>query len=377
MMDEQEILRQARLCAACPKMCRHVCPTFFAWRSDSPTPHGRALLIYNDLMGFRKLDERSVEVLYQCLECSHCLTWCLPQVDVASMVESVRSRLVSQHRQPMQLTSIEEKVVSTHNPFGEPHSSRTGWLDSPQSDGTPITYFVGCTSSYREQSIAKSTATLLQEVLGYSVRVAQDEWCCGSPLFRTGALESALAQARHNADLINAMDGEMIVTSCPGCFRTLTQDYPRHGVKLKRPVVHISQLMWSRENVLPSLSGARRVTYHDPCHLGRHSGIYDEPRSLIRRLTGDGLVEMERSRENAMCCGNGAGLRALAPEKSRLIASERISQARQVGAELVVTSCPFCKNILDEVSGHTGYVVDISEFVLDAIRGKVGSLSSP
>lgn len=366
-MEPEEISEQVRMCAACPKMCRHVCPTFLAWRSDAPTPHGRALLVHHESTGTRPLDERAIEVLYQCLECSHCLTWCIPEVDIADIVESVRRRLVIEGKQPEGIKSLEAKITENHNPFGEEHEYRLNGLKLSEKSGTPILYFTGCTTAYREQNIANKTIPLLS-YLGYSVEVSSDEWCCGSPLFRTGYQTEAVAQAKHNVDLLNGLDAEFIVVTCPGCYRVLTKDYPNFDLNLNKPVKHITQLLEEHVESLPDDVLENKITYHDPCHLGRHSGVYAAPRKVIERIAGESFVEMERNRDNAMCCGNGAGLRTLFTEQAKIIGTERIRHAKHVKAEYLVTACPFCKNMLSSQTDESIIVMDIPEIVCLALR---------
>ncbi|MHA1770269.1 MAG: (Fe-S)-binding protein [Candidatus Thorarchaeota archaeon] len=361
-MRPEEIAEQVRMCAACPKMCRHVCPTFFAWRSDSPTPHGRALLIHQDLIGVRPLDERGIEVLYQCLECSACLTWCVPGIDIASIVELVRARIVEEGRAPERLTEIAASIHEHHNPYGEDHNNRNSWLKTTGTGEKRVIYFTGCTTAYREKEIAESTVQLLER-LGYSVTITPDEWCCGSPLLRTGFVEEARESAHHNVEVLNALDADTIMVTCPGCYRTLTKDYPELGLTLNKPVVHLTQFLDSQLKDLPTgVKGT--VTYHDPCHLGRHSGIYDEPRRVIDQVSETPLVEMERTRDNAMCCGNGAGLRTLFPEQSRKIGRERIEQSLRTGADYLVTACPFCKNMLKSQAQDQIKVLDLPEYLM-------------
>ena len=373
MTFDEIIAEQIRLCAACPKMCRHVCPTFFAWRTDSPTPHGRALLMHQELVGTRKIDDRGVEVLFQCLECSHCLTWCKPEIDIASIVEQKRKELVTEGRRPQGLTEMAQAIREYHNPFSEPHESRNDWLTiNSKKKGKSLFYFVGCTSSYREKEIAASTVTLL-ESLGYRVLVAdslRDEWCCGSPLLRTGDVELGVELAQHNTEMLNKMNAEEIVVTCPGCYRALSTDYPAHGFMINKRVRHISQLLDEIRESLPVFDFERTITYHDPCHLGRHSKIYDEPRNVINQVSASRLVEMERTRENAMCCGNGAGLRTLFPEHAKKIGSERVRQAQSAGASILVTSCPLCKNMLGSQAESNLTVLDLPELVLMAKRGR-------
>ena len=362
MIYDEDTAQQIRMCAACPKMCRHVCPTFLAWRSESPTPHGRALLLHQEIMGTRPLDDRAIEVLYQCLECSHCLTLCLPEIDIADIVETRRRQLVEEGRFPSGLNPMVDSIRTHHNPYKEPHEKRTSWLKIPQIDGRPLVYFTGCTAAYRENSIAQDAVSVLSS-LGYQVDIPEDEWCCGSPLLRTGFVEDALEQARHNVEILNSMDAEEIVVTCPGCYRVLTQDYPNHGLEINKPVRHITELLQSHLKSLPEFELDGPVTFHDSCHLGRHSGVYEQPREVIERVSKSVLVEMERNRDNAMCCGNGAGLRILFPEHAKKIGAERVRQAERTGAKYLITSCPFCKSMLESQAKDRLIVLDLPELV--------------
>ena len=363
MTFSDKIAEQIRMCAACPKMCRHVCPTFFAWRSDSPTPHGRALLLHQEILGTRDLDKRAIEVLYQCLECSHCLTFCVPEIDIASIVEERRKGLVSEGRRPQDLDDLAKAIQKHHNPYSEPHESRNEWIHPKKSKGKSILYFTGCTSAYREKEIVSATIELLQS-LNYDVKISPDEWCCGSPLFRTGDTELGLALANHNVTLLNGADVSEIIVTCPGCYRVLTQDYPNLGLTLNKPIRHISQVLANQLEELEEGIPNNQITYHDPCHLGRHCGIYDEPRSVIEKISGKPVLEMERNRDNAMCCGNGAGLRTLFPDRAKIIGAERIQQAKQTGADILVTACPFCKNMLESQASDSIKVFDLPEIVM-------------
>jgi heterodisulfide reductase subunit D len=370
MTFDEDLAEQIRMCAACPKMCRHVCPTFFAWRSDSPTPHGRALLIHQEIAGTRKIDDRGVEVLFQCLECSHCLTWCKPEIDIATIVEAKRRELVTEGRRPDGLNKMASAIDTYHNPYSEPHEGRNQWLKAKSKKrGKSVFYFMGCTSSYREKEIASNTVELL-EALGFSVTISSEEWCCGSPLFRTGDVELGMKLAVHNVETLNKTDADEIIVTCPGCYRVLSKDYTEHGFVLNKPVRHISQLLDEIKDQFPVFDVNATITYHDPCHLGRHSGIYDEPRNVINRLSNSKLVEMERTRDNAMCCGNGAGLRTLFPDYAKRIGDERVRQAKAIGATILVTSCPFCKNMLKSQAGEGLLVLDLPDIVMMAKKGR-------
>ena len=284
-------------------------------------------------------------------------------------MEIKRRDLVKKNLQPAGISRIASLVKDTHNPFGEDHKKRNDWIKTGSSKGKRILYFTGCTAAYREKSSSQDTVSLL-ESLGYTVIITPDEWCCGSPLFRTGDIQVGLEQAAHNAKLLNDIDAEEILVTCPGCYRVLTGDYPDNGHELNKPIRHISEFLAKTLDKLPTAKFDGPISFHDPCHLGRHSGIYDEPRDIIERVSGSPIVEMERNRENAMCCGNGAGLRTLFSEHAKKIGAERIRHATNVGAKYLVTSCPFCKEMLASQSDEHINVLDLPEFVLKASKGR-------
>jgi heterodisulfide reductase subunit D len=174
--------------------------------------------------------------------------------------------------------------------------------------------------------------------------LGDDEGCCGSTLLRTGLLEPARKMAEDNIARFEKAAPSMIVTSCAGCYKTLRQDYPKVG-KLPAKVVHITTLvdeLLVSGKLVPSKRVEGTVTFHDPCHLGRHNGLYEEPRRILRSIPGLKLVEMERNREEARCCGAGGGVKTAFPELAGRISSLRVEDAEKTGADILATSCPFC-----------------------------------
>jgi Fe-S oxidoreductase len=212
-------------------------------------------------------------------------------------------------------------------------------------------YFRGCTAREKETSIAQATETLL-DLAGVDYHILDDEKCCGSVLIRTGFLKEAEEQIAKNTEVL---EGETIVTSCAGCYKTLKEDY--EGLD----VIHISQLLndLTDEGRLNFSKKDLNVTYHDSCHLGRHMEVFDEPRAVIKSVAG--LVEMENVRENSLCCGAGGGVKSAYPELADEMAKLRLSQAAETGCTTLVTPCPFCKLNLenDEIE-----VLDLSEFLI-------------
>jgi len=216
-------------------------------------------------------------------------------------------------------------------------------------------YFQGCTAREKLKRISESTQELLDKCK-VEYTVLEDEECCGSVLLRTGFREDARETMQKT---YQKLQGEKVVVSCAGCYRTFTEDYPEVlGVEVE--VVHISQLL---KDLLSELHLERedlKVTYHDPCHLGRHRGEYQAPRSVIQEKAE--LVEMDKNREEARCCGSGGGVKSAYPELSLDMATRRVEDAQKTGADLLVTCCPFC--LLNLESAGKMRVLDLTEFLL-------------
>lgn len=209
-------------------------------------------------------------------------------------------------------------------------------------------YFRGCTAREKETGIADATEKLLRK-FNIDYHILDDENCCGSVLLRTGFEKEAQEQIKKNSELFR---NEKILTSCAGCYKTLTEDYD------DLDVIHITMLLdelMDNEHSKKDL----KATYHDSCHLARHCGVYEEPRNIISSLAK--LVEMENIRENGLCCGAGGGVKSAYPEIASQLSKNRINQAKNTGADVLITACPFCKLNLsnDEIE-----VLDLTEFVL-------------
>jgi Fe-S oxidoreductase len=217
-------------------------------------------------------------------------------------------------------------------------------------------YFQGCTARDKLKNISKNTQMIL-DIAGADYKILQDENCCGSILLRTGFQEDA---RKLMINTFKKLKGEKIVVSCAGCYRTLKKDYPEvFGEELD--VIHISQLLQELiiEGKIKTKKESLKVTYHDPCHLGRHCGEYEAPRQVISKKAE--LVEMDKNRNHASCCGAGGGVKSAYPELSSEISRKRIDESLKTGAELMVTCCPFC--VLNLESDKIK-VIDLTEFIL-------------
>lgn len=228
-------------------------------------------------------------------------------------------------------------------------------------------YFRGCVVREKLPGIADATERILKKA-GTDYEVLEDEGCCGSFLLRTGFQDDALEVMEENS---KKLEGQKILVSCAGCYNTLKNDYKKFlGVELD--VMHTSQLFSQLllNGKLKAHKTSMKVTYHDPCHLGRHSGVYDEPRNVLNGVSE--LVEMKGNRKKSRCCGAGAGVKSAFPETALELGKKRIKEAEDTGAHTIVTACSFCILNLEDVVNHSKNnhlkVKDISEILIMGIE---------
>ena len=205
-----------------------------------------------------------------------------------------------------------------------------------------IIYFRGCVVREKLKYISDATETILKQA-DIDFTILPNETCCGSVLLRTGFRDDAREVMKDTLKKLeeSIQDGDKILVSCAGCYNTLKNDYKGlFGVELD--VIHTSELIKQLidDGKISVKKTPYTVTYHDPCHLGRHSGLYEEPRKAI--LETSNLVEMDLNRENSRCCGAGSGVESAYPDTALLVAQRRINDAEDTNAEILVTTCSFC-----------------------------------
>lgn len=222
-------------------------------------------------------------------------------------------------------------------------------------------YFKGCTAREKLNNVSQSTEKLLN-LAKINYETLENEKCCGSILLRVGFFEEAKEQMMKN---INQLRDQKILVSCSGCYKALKEDYKKIlGVELD--VIHTSQLFDEliANNILKVKKSNISVTYHDPCHLGRHCGEFESPRNVINSIAI--LNEMKNNKENSFCCGSGGGVKSAHPEIADSISKLRLKDAEETQCDALITTCPFCNLNLDKNSSFD--VLDISEFVLNNIK---------
>ncbi len=360
---EREIMR----CMRCG-FCRPLCPTWGFSEWDTGSPRGRMMLVRGMLQGDLEPSEYIADRLYLCTTCGYCEWRCPAGTKTVDIIEAARADLADLGLGRKSHHYIEERIREENNPLGEAKEERTSWASKELPQKGDLMYFVGCMASYREQGTAKATLNLIETVNpegGYSV--IGDELCCGSVLLRTGHREVAKALAEKNAELIKKSGAKIITTSCAGCYRTIRKDYELLGIDLNGvEILHFPELLnrWIDEGKLKPKNGEKIVvTYHDPCHLGRHMKVYDEPREVLKKLGVEVREIPLRNRETSACCGAGGGVRAEYKDSALEAATERLKQAEETGAKILVTPCPFCTFNLREAAAKNNIDMKVYDLV--------------
>jgi Fe-S oxidoreductase len=336
-------------CTRCGR-CRVLCPVNEELGWESTNARGRMLLARALAEGV-KPSPSMTDSLYTCLTCSMCSSACPSGAKPDEVVESARSELVKEGGSPGYYRSVLSSILKYGNPLND-GGNRKAWIpEELKSEGkADIIYWAGCLSSYRKQ---KSAIANLKIMSSFGAKVLEDEKCCGSPLLRLGGEPVTM---EHNIKQIKNSGAGMIVTGCAGCYKTLKESYG-----LDADVLHITQFLARKVDEIELKPLPFKVTYHDPCHLGRCMKVYDEPREIIKRICD--FKEMKSARQDAKCCGGGGGVRRGYRDLSDKIAKKRLLELPD-GVEYIVTACPMCNANLEDAGAK---VIDISELLLMSI----------
>jgi Fe-S oxidoreductase len=323
------------------------------------------------------------EDIWRCTTCGSCPQQCPRDVRQIESGVSLRRLATAYDIFPnavKPLRAVSASLTGAGNPLGEDRNHRAAWAEGlgvkPFTEEMELLYFPGCYLSYdpRLKKVARATAGILNKAgIAYGI-LGSKENCCGESIRKTGNEELFRRLARENIKTFIDNGVKRIVVSSPHCYHTFKNEYPEFMVHFE--VVHISQLLGELigEGRL-TLSGefARKVTYHDPCYLGRHNGVYDEPRNLLRKIAGLELLEMTDTRKTSLCCGGGGGRIWMETVKAERFSDLRVAQAVGTGAQVLATACPYCiANFEDSRLGledETSLEIkDITEIVYEAIQ---------
>ena len=385
-------------CTECGR-CQNVCP---AWNTGKPL--NPKLLIMNlrdhlfdhggEILRARKRGEEyervplvpdvvDEEVVWDCTTCGACMEECPVNIEhVDHIVDMRRNLVMAESSFPTEAGLLLRNLESSKNPWGQAQASRAEWADDlgvqvvEDGSGPEYLYWVGCASSFddRSRKIARAFTRLLQKAGVRFGILGPRELCNGDPARRMGNEFLFQELARENVETLNGIGTKKIVAACPHCFNTLRNEYPDFGGDFE--VMHHTELLAQlvdQGRLNPTEEVRALLTYHDPCYLGRHNGVYEEPRSALEGVPGLRMTEMERHGKRGFCCGAGGARMWMEEPIGKRVNMERTDEAAATGADILGVACPYCMVMLDDgakAKGSDMQVLDVAQVLENSVFGE-------
>jgi len=387
-MKFEEILHRCFRCGYCKLPSNYVdlnCPSYLAYGFETYSPGGRMWLIRAWLDGKIDSSGNFGRILFSCATCANCVEHCaMPGFsdDILFAFRAAKEELLDSGRVPSQVSDYLTRVQRYGNPYAKPASKRADWARDAgidEYDGHEYLFFAGDTGSYdpRGQEIAASVANLLLRA-GISMGVLPaNENSDGNDVRAAGETPLADELCKKNIEAFKKKGVKKIITLSPHAFNTFKKDYPDFGGVFS--VFHYTQILAFNMGALkvgkqaPPLT----ITFHDPCYLGRHGGDFQSPRMILGNLPGIQIIEMDRNRKNALCCGGGGGnfFTDMFGDADVSPARYRVREAAETGASVLAVACPLCAVMLEDAVKTEGLegklrVREISEIVRERLNGK-------
>jgi Fe-S oxidoreductase len=367
-----------------------VCPANSRYLFDAYSCQGKMDVAYGILQGTLKDSPKLLEVIYKCDTCGGCDASCKRSRDAEPLkvMLDLRAKLVGEGNILPQHMLYIDHLRKEDNMMLKPKSERGKWAEGLKikdltTEKAEVAFHAGCELSFDEEQwgVARTAVNLLLKA-GVDVGImGKDENCCGSRVYDIGYRGEFTKYAENNIEGWKNAGVKTVVTACSDCYWGIKRLYPELGADFE--VLHMTEYLdrlIKEGRIKFTKSISMTVTYHDPCHLGRRSnvyypgkavmGVYEPPRDILRSIPGIELVDMCRIKEYAFCCGAGGGVKEAYPDFSQWTANERITEAKETGAEAIVSACGWCeRNFRDAIkeSGSSLKVYDVIELVQQAV----------
>ena len=382
-------------CTECGR-CTDVCPAHTVGKELSPRDiildlqglmHARGKLKGEDdsfaapIIG--AVGATSPEALWQCTTCAACVEACPVFIEQMPKIVDMRRFLVMEEADfPDTMQDAVTSMETRGHPFKGTQATRVDWTEGlnvrtiNEARDAEVIMWVGCGGALieRNQKVTRALAQLLTAAkVNYAI-LGREEKCTGDPARRIGNEFLFEMLAKENTEKLNGYGVKKIITSCPHCFNTFRNEYPQYGGKYE--VFHHSEYLAklvAEGKLKPEAQSDHNITFHDPCYLGRHNGVYDAPRELVQISSRKGLTEVAQSKNNSFCCGGGGGMSFVDEPKDKRVNQERAQQLLDTGADIVAVGCPFCTTMLEDgINARKGdrdvKIMDVAEILWEAVK---------
>ncbi len=366
--------------AKCNKcgFCLPSCPTYIVKKNEAYSPRGRNAITRFAIENILELNEDTEKAIFTCLGCGACTAVCLSSVKTKDLIFQNRECQVDRGFYPKIAERLVKTLAESRNISDDDQEDRSEWQelmkDLPEEalekEHADVLFFVGCVASFfpMVQKIPANMARILQKAGVDFTILGGEEWCCGFPLVGAGMPEKLEELKQHNLRKVKDVGAKTVVFTCPSCLHTWKHLYDT-DVKLVHASQMIADLIQTGKVTLKNSIDAT-VTYHDPCDLGRNTGIYEEPRAVIKSIPGLRFVDLPMNRKFSVCCGGGGNVEMTDPDLSAQVAQMKLDSIKAVGADMVVTACQQCVRTMTTRARRQKMdieVKDLTELVVEAM----------
>ena len=359
--------------------CLPNCPTYLVKKKEAFSSRGRNAITRFAIENKLQLSEDTENAIFTCLGCGACEAVCLSSVKTKELIFRDRECQVGEGFYPKITDRLVKTLEGTKNISDDDQDERAEWQEliknlpeeNFEKEKAEVLFFVGCVASFfpMVQKIPANMAIIMKKAGVDFTILGGDEWCCGFPLIGAGMPEKLEQMKEHNLKKVADVGAKKVVFTCPSCFHTWKHQY-HTNVELVHASQFINQLIKAGRIKLKKEIKVR-TTYHDPCDLGRNTGVYEEPREIIKAVPGIDFVELPTNRKFSVCCGGGGNVEMTDPDLSAQVAQMKLDAIRSVGAEMVVTACQQCVRTMATRAKRTKTelaVKDLTELVVEAME---------
>lgn len=389
-------LMELDTCSHCA-LCTEECPAYNSSENPLHAPgvrtsktvklYDKKFSLWSKIFGEKEITQKEMEELaesaYHCTLCGRCRESCPFGFETHELWIRIREVVEAMGTTPENVSRLAGLLDETMNPYGQDPDTRLDWSfyvdldDVPEEDEAEIAYFVGCTTAYKgaNHEVAFSICSILEELGENWTLLGEDEWCCGAPSMMAGKVEDAKKYAEHNVKVLEDKKVKKVITGCAGCYRIFKFEYPALlGRKPNFEIQHSVEFLRDKlvEGKLDLEKSDERIIYHDPCELGRLSGIIKEPREALSYLTSN-QIEFDVNGIDSKCCGGGGLLQGVNNDMRLDIVKIKLEEALEKKADVLVSACPACKLAFVDGAREHGIELEIRD-IHELVAKKLGVL---